>query len=147
MHFGVNISHLRWNWKASPSPSTFVYQSWLRWTNNSWFSVCEIAFVQFAVNISHLRWNRIASPSPSSIGLAKLASVNKQFLFFSLWDHLFFHWRFSFWTLCALGLPLFSSEVFLLSPLHFGVASFFIGGFSFEPLAFWGCLLISLLLL
>jgi hypothetical protein len=28
-----------------------------------------------------------------------------------------------------------------LSPLHFGLASFFIRGFCFiEPLAFWGCL-------
>jgi hypothetical protein len=37
-------------------------------------------------------------------------------------------------------LPLFSSEVFVLSLLFFGVASFFIGGLCFEPLAFWGCL-------
>jgi hypothetical protein len=32
------------------------------------------------------------------------------------------------------GLPLFSSEVFVLSPLHFRVASFFIGGLCFEPM-------------
>jgi hypothetical protein len=31
-------------------------------------------------------------------------------------------------------LPLFSSNVFVLSPLHFGVASFFIGGLCFEPM-------------
>jgi hypothetical protein len=33
-----------------------------------------------------------------------------------------------------LGLPLISSEVFDLSPLHFGVASFFIGSLWFEPM-------------
>jgi hypothetical protein len=33
-----------------------------------------------------------------------------------------------------LGLPLFSSEVFVLSPLRFGVASFFIVEFCFEPM-------------
>jgi hypothetical protein len=32
-----------------------------------------------------------------------------------------------------LGLPLFLSKVFVLSLLYFGVASFFIGGFCFEP--------------
>jgi hypothetical protein len=35
---------------------------------------------------------------------------------------------------CVLGLPLFSSEVFDLGPLCFGVASFFIGGLWFEPM-------------
>jgi hypothetical protein len=35
-----------------------------------------------------------------------------------------------------LGLPLFSSDVFALSPLCFGVASFFIECLCFEPLAF-----------
>jgi hypothetical protein len=34
-----------------------------------------------------------------------------------------------------LGLPLFLSEVSLLSPLSFGVPSFFIGGLSFEPMS------------
>jgi hypothetical protein len=38
-----------------------------------------------------------------------------------------------FWAPSVLGLPLFSSEVFVLSPLCFGVASFFIGGLCFEP--------------
>jgi hypothetical protein len=33
-------------------------------------------------------------------------------------------------------LPLFSSKVFLLSPLHFRVVSFLIGGLCFEPLVF-----------
>jgi hypothetical protein len=32
-----------------------------------------------------------------------------------------------------LGLPLFSPEVFVLSSLRFGVASFFIAGLCFEP--------------
>jgi hypothetical protein len=32
-----------------------------------------------------------------------------------------------------MGLPLFSLEVFVLRPLHFGVASFFIGCLCFEP--------------
>jgi hypothetical protein len=32
------------------------------------------------------------------------------------------------------GLPLFSSEVFILSPLCFGVSYFFIGGLCFEPM-------------
>jgi hypothetical protein len=35
-----------------------------------------------------------------------------------------------------LGLHLFSSKVFVLSPLHFRVASFFIGGIYFNPLHF-----------
>jgi hypothetical protein len=59
-----------------------------------------------------------------------------------------------FIPLCILGLPLFSSKFFVMSPLRFGVAyffisglcfealvfevaSFFIGGLCFEPLAFW----------
>jgi hypothetical protein len=33
-----------------------------------------------------------------------------------------------------LGLPLFSSEAFVLSSLHFVVASFFIGDLCFEPM-------------
>jgi hypothetical protein len=37
-------------------------------------------------------------------------------------------------------LPIFSSEAFILSSLHFGVASFFIGVLYFEPLVFLGCL-------
>jgi hypothetical protein len=41
---------------------------------------------------------------------------------------------------CILVLALFSSEIFVLSPLRFWFASFFIGGLCFEPLAFWGCL-------
>jgi hypothetical protein len=81
-----------------------------------------------------------------------------------------------FWAPCVLGLLLFSSDVFIFeplvfwgclffrwrslfsSPLHFGVASFFVGGlyfwapyilglplflsdvFIFEPLTFWGWL-------
>jgi hypothetical protein len=36
----------------------------------------------------------------------------------------FFYQRSFFWATCVLGLPLFSSDVFLLSPLHFRVASF-----------------------
>jgi hypothetical protein len=43
-----------------------------------------------------------------------------------------------------LGLPLSSSMVFYLSPLCFGVASFFIRVLSFEPLAFLGLPLFSL---
>jgi hypothetical protein len=46
----------------------------------------------------------------------------------------FFYRRSFFWAPSVLGLPLFSPEVFLLSPLHFGVTSFFIGGLSFEPM-------------
>jgi hypothetical protein len=34
----------------------------------------------------------------------------------------------------------FLSEVFVLSSLHFGVVSFLIKGLCFKPLAFWGCL-------
>jgi hypothetical protein len=47
-----------------------------------------------------------------------------------------------------LVLPLFSSEVFGMSPFaFFGVASFFIGGLLNEPLyIFWGCLFIGGLL-
>jgi hypothetical protein len=72
--------------------------------------------------------NRKASPSPSSVNSLKQAFSYTRFL----------------------------SEIFMLSPLHFGVASFSVGGFfsllrfgvasffirglSFEPLAFWGCL-------
>jgi hypothetical protein len=43
-----------------------------------------------------------------------------------------------------LGLPLFSSEFFVISPFaFFGVASFFIEGLCDEPLCvFWGCLFI-----
>jgi hypothetical protein len=41
-------------------------------------------------------------------------------------------------------LPPFSLEVFVLSLLHFGVASFFIGCLYFEPLAFLGLPIFSL---
>jgi hypothetical protein len=53
---------------------------------------------------------------------------------------LFFHRRSLFLAPYVFGLPLFSSEVFVFSPLRFEVASFFIGGLCFEPLAFWDCL-------
>jgi hypothetical protein len=52
----------------------------------------------------------------------------------------FFHRRSLFWAPFVLGLPLFSSEVFVLSPFWFGVASFFIRDLWYEPLAFWGWL-------
>jgi hypothetical protein len=38
------------------------------------------------------------------------------------------------------GVASFSSKVSVLSPLRFGVAYFFIEGFCFEPFAVWGCL-------
>jgi hypothetical protein len=49
------------------------------------------------------------------------------------------------------GLPLFSSDVFVLNPLHFGIASFFIECLYFEPTiegcdnAFWSLTLAYLL--
>jgi hypothetical protein len=58
----------------------------------------------------------------------------------SFWGYLFFHQRSLLRAPCILWLPLFSSEVFPLSPLQFGVASSFIGGLCFEILVFWGCL-------
>jgi hypothetical protein len=40
------------------------------------------------------------------------------------------------WALVCLGVPLFSSEVFLFSPLHFRGATFFIGGLFTWSFAF-----------
>jgi hypothetical protein len=58
---------------------------------------------------------------------------------FALRDCLIYYWRSLFWDPCVTGLPLFLSEVFVLSPLHYGVASFFIGGICFESMN-EGCL-------
>jgi hypothetical protein len=52
----------------------------------------------------------------------------------AFWGCLFFHRRSFFSALYVLRLSLFSSKVFLLSPIHFGVASFFIGYPSFKPM-------------
>jgi hypothetical protein len=49
-------------------------------------------------------------------------------------------WFLIFCAPCILVLPLFSSEVFVFEPFHFGVAFSSSEVFLFEPLAFWGCL-------
>jgi hypothetical protein len=41
------------------------------------------------------------------------------------WGCLIFHQRSLFCAPCVFGLPLLSTEVFVLSPLRFGVAYFF----------------------
>jgi hypothetical protein len=59
------------------------------------------------------------------------------------WGCLFFHRRsFEGAPLRFLGLPLFSSEIFLMNSfVFFGIASFFIGGILNEPrCVFWSCL-------
>jgi hypothetical protein len=66
-------------------------------------------------------------------GVASFFIEGLSFKPLAFWGCLFFHRRYFFLAHCVLGLPLFSSEVFLLSPLRFVVASFFIGGLSFEP--------------
>jgi hypothetical protein len=48
----------------------------------------------------------------------------------------FFHWRFFILAPCILGLPIFSSDVFYLHPLHFRVAFFSSEFFDLSPLHF-----------
>jgi hypothetical protein len=58
----------------------------------------------------------------------------RYFAWFAFSGCLFFHRRSFAWALCIFGVPLFSSEVFYVSPFAFLGAYFFIKGLLYEPM-------------
>jgi hypothetical protein len=146
VRFAVNVWHLKWNQKASPSPSSvslvklplvsyhfliFVCETTLLFIGGFSFEPIALwglpyflsdVFVLSPLNFCGCLFHHRRSlfGAPCVLVVASFSIRDLCFEPLALWGLHLFHQRSLFWVPCILRLPLFSSTVFVLSPLHFG---------------------------